>query len=131
MATKEPAGRRGQQKSVAVEDESVPLDESVPIFRATLRLGNVEAKDTRTVVDDDGTETIEFTHVAGNRVCSVGIRARTISEAFADVTAPNGLWVHQSWQPPAWVEGDHEGLVQMLAGYYGCPVGRTKGEWIE
>lgn len=103
----------------------------MPDYMATVRLGNIDAKDTRTITDEEGNQTVEFTHLAGNRVCHVGIREQSIAEAFASVTAPNGLWTYQSWEPPAWVESDDEGLAAMLAGFYGCPIGRTEGEWIE
>lgn len=40
------------------------------------------------------------------------------------------LWAKHSDKPPAWVDGNDELLVALLADYYGCPIGQPKS-WKE
>jgi hypothetical protein len=40
------------------------------------------------------------------------------------------FWAQASDKPPAWVEGDDELLVALVADQFGCPVGRPKA-WKE
>jgi hypothetical protein len=40
------------------------------------------------------------------------------------------FWGQESDNPPAWVEGDDELLVSLVADHFGCPVGRPKS-WKE
>lgn len=74
-----------------------------------VRLGNVEARHAP----------------PGNRITTVRYPAqRTFAERFADITdLKDGLWLHHSTQPPAWVESNEDQLAELLAAHYGCPVG--------
>jgi hypothetical protein len=40
------------------------------------------------------------------------------------------FWAQWSDKPPAWVEGDDDLLVALVAEHFGCPVGRPKS-WSE
>lgn len=40
------------------------------------------------------------------------------------------LWSGDSDKPPAWVDGDDELLVALVADHFGCPIGRPKS-WKE
>jgi hypothetical protein len=40
------------------------------------------------------------------------------------------FWAQSSDKPPAWVEGDDDLLVDLVADHFGCPVGRPKS-WKE
>lgn len=90
-----------------------------PVFKATVWLGNVAAKEAYR--DEEGQMRTRI--LRDNRVTTAGIRARDLGTALADVIAPNGLWANQSAEPPAWVASDHKGLESLLAEHYGCPAG--------
>lgn len=47
-------------------------------------------------------------------------------EALRTVTDPNGVWAHQSPEPPQWVASDSAGLAAVLGEHYGCPVRKVR-----
>jgi hypothetical protein len=47
-----------------------------------------------------------------------------------NLTLAARFWGKHSDQPPAWVDGDDELLIQLVADYYGCRIGRPKN-WKE
>jgi hypothetical protein len=95
-----------------------------------IKMGNVDTKDGYT---DRETGELVRTHLAGNRVCHIGNQGESLLEDFINIVDPGrGIWVNQSWAPPAWVEGNNDTLVQMIATHYNIPIGRPEGEkWIE
>lgn len=65
----------------------------------------------------------------GNRVTSmqlneVDIDGRPSREMCSNMAKL--FWAKHSDKPPAWIEGNDELLVALLADHYGCPVGRPK-----
>lgn len=67
--------------------------------------------------------------MTGHRITSLDVPAGySDSEVVNAVADPrDGLWVRHSSDPgPAWVESDDEGVADLLAAHYGCPVGRPK-----
>lgn len=71
----------------------------------------------------------DYTHVAKGRPNGkdAGVQVLTSAvprlpdhECFVSVVTD---WPNHSPQPPAWVASDNDDLAQMLAEFYGCPVG--------
>lgn len=86
-----------------------------------LELGNTSPKEGHRNDDDS----VTFTAMEGNRVTVVNFPEGTsIGEAFASVTAPNGIWSYHSEDAPAWVECESEGLQALLVEHFGCEAGK-------
>lgn len=86
-----------------------------------LELGNSQTKSGQR--NDDGTVT--FQPLDGDRVTTVVFPEGTsIAEAFATVTAGNGVWANHSDGTPTWVECSSAGLQALLAEHYGCDEGK-------
>lgn len=95
-----------------------------------VQLGNSAAKEAYR--NDKGD--LRHRDVDGSRVTSVVIPdSYTLMEAVSTVVAQDGAWNHHSQgdnvadSTPDWVESDSDGLAQLLAEHFGCPIGRPKG----
>ena len=89
-----------------------------------LELGNTKAKSARR---NDGDDSVTFEPLKGKRVTVVEFPEDvSLSEAFASVTAANGIWANHSDKPPAWVASDSPGLQALLAEHFGCEEGAPK-----
>jgi hypothetical protein len=95
-----------------------------------VQLGNSAAKEAYR----DGKGVLHHRDVEGSRVTSVVIPdSYTLMEAVSSVVAQDGAWNHHSQGDnvsdtmPDWVESDNDGLAQLLAEHFECPIGRPKG----
>lgn len=56
---------------------------------------------------------------------------KTMAQIFIEITnEPNGVWVHHSSDPPAWVEADDPAIQMLLASHYGCQAGKPD-YWVD
>lgn len=94
-----------------------------------VQLGNSAAKEAYR--DDKG---LHHRDVRGSRVTTVVIPdSYSLMEAVSSVVSQDGAWNHHSQgadvsdSAPDWVESDNDGLAQLLAEHFECPIGRPKG----
>ncbi len=74
----------------------------------------------------------KFRELSGNRECSISTSDDPIV-ALQEICGSNGVLDNHfaSGTSPLWVESDFEALAQMIAGRYGCPIGRPKNWTLE
>jgi hypothetical protein len=105
-------------------------------------LGNSHAADKISVpegtANKDGTLTITGSRLRkvplpGKRITKIVIPdSYSVLEALQVVVAADGVWNNHTEgdnvtdHAPDWVESDNEGMAQLLALEFGCPVGRPK-----
>lgn len=85
----------------------------------TVRMGNASAREGYR--DEQGV--LRHRPLPGRRVTTAHVPAdRTLAEAFADITHPQGVWAHHAepGSKPAWVESDNPSLQDLLRAHFGC-----------
>jgi hypothetical protein len=102
-----------------------------------IRLGN-ESVIEETKKDPDAESSADNVYYKARK--ALGNRVTTMFLAETDIAnRPNRAmnmqlatreWERHSDKPPAWVDGDDDLLVQLLADHYGCPIGQPKN-WKE
>lgn len=89
-------------------------------------LGNRDAFNVVNVPDGKGGITTERQRAAGNFRLDIDFPDGVgLSEAFANVTARNGIWANHTLgndSKPAWVASDSAELASLIAAEYDCEV---------